>query len=144
MVRLHLNCQKDLLCHQLCLQRTSLEDELKYKMFTESEESTIIQMKVMRLAHLNAFRIPKIGLTGMVTWKIQMTAKAHSRHWIPYWPWQPHRGSGMPIAVGCMRRTKCSWSDSAYTEITETGWQGVSDGQWNWNKKDYGSVEKVE
>jgi len=26
---LHLNCQKDLLCHHLCLQRTSLEDELK-------------------------------------------------------------------------------------------------------------------
>jgi len=25
-----LNCRKDHLCHQLCLQRTSLEDELKY------------------------------------------------------------------------------------------------------------------
>jgi len=29
MVRLHSNCQKDHLCHHLCLQRTSLEDELK-------------------------------------------------------------------------------------------------------------------
>jgi hypothetical protein len=28
-VWLHLNCQKDHLCHHLCLQRTSLEDELK-------------------------------------------------------------------------------------------------------------------
>jgi hypothetical protein len=30
MVQLHLNCQKDHISHQLCLQRTSLEDELKY------------------------------------------------------------------------------------------------------------------
>ena len=30
MVRLHLHCQKVLLCHHLCLQRTSLEDELRY------------------------------------------------------------------------------------------------------------------
>jgi len=30
MVRLHSNCPKDLLFHHLCLQRTSLEDKLKY------------------------------------------------------------------------------------------------------------------
>jgi len=30
MVRLHLNCRKDYCCHQLCLQRNSQEDELKY------------------------------------------------------------------------------------------------------------------
>jgi len=37
MVRLHSNCQKDLLCHHLYLQRTSLEDKLKSLMSTESE-----------------------------------------------------------------------------------------------------------
>jgi len=26
---LHLNCRKDHICHQLCVQRTSLEDQLK-------------------------------------------------------------------------------------------------------------------
>jgi len=30
MVRLHSYCQKDLLCHHICLQRTSLEEELNY------------------------------------------------------------------------------------------------------------------
>jgi len=30
MVRRYLNCQKDLLCHQVSLQRTLLADELKY------------------------------------------------------------------------------------------------------------------
>jgi hypothetical protein len=29
-VRLHLNCRKSHLCHQLCPQKTSLEDKLKY------------------------------------------------------------------------------------------------------------------
>jgi len=29
-LRLNLNCRKDHLCHELCLQRTSVEDELKY------------------------------------------------------------------------------------------------------------------
>jgi hypothetical protein len=31
MVRLHLNSQKDLFCHQLYLQRAALEDELEYE-----------------------------------------------------------------------------------------------------------------
>jgi hypothetical protein len=30
MVQLQLNCQKDLLCHQLCKQKTSMEDKLNY------------------------------------------------------------------------------------------------------------------
>jgi len=67
MVQLHSNCQKDLLCHHLCLQRTSLEDELKYWMATKSEESTVIHSKVMRIAHLTAFRTLKIGPTRMGT-----------------------------------------------------------------------------
>jgi len=75
MVRLHLNCQKDLFCHHLCLQRTSLEDKVKYWMFAKSEVSTVIQSKVMRAEHLKAFRTLKIGLTGMGTEIIQLTVK---------------------------------------------------------------------
>jgi len=63
MVRLHLNCLKDHLCHQLCLQRTSLQDELKYQMSAESEEFTDVQPKLMKVVHLKAFRTPKVGLT---------------------------------------------------------------------------------
>jgi len=61
-VWLHLKYHKDLLCHHLCLQRTSLEDQLKYQMSAESEKSTIIWSKVMTIAHLKAFRTLKIGL----------------------------------------------------------------------------------
>jgi len=75
MVRLHWNCQKDHLCYQLGLQRTSLEDELKYYITTKSGESTFIQSKVMRMVHLNAFRTPKIGLARMATWIIQISGK---------------------------------------------------------------------
>jgi len=67
MVWLHVNGQKDLHCHNLCLQRTSLEDELKYWMSAKSEESTIIQPKLLRIAHLKAFRTLKIGLTALGT-----------------------------------------------------------------------------
>jgi hypothetical protein len=74
-VRLYLNCQKDLLCHQHCLQKTSLEDEHKYEMFAESDESTVIQSKVTRITHLTAFQTPKIGITGMGIWIVQMTPK---------------------------------------------------------------------
>jgi len=66
-VRLHLNYQNDLLCHHLSLQRTSLEDVLKYQMSAESDESTVIQSKVMRLSHLKAFRTLKIGFPGIGT-----------------------------------------------------------------------------
>jgi len=75
MVWLHLNFQKDHLCHQLFLQRTSLEDELKYFMSAKSDTSTVIQSKVMRVAHLNSFQTRKISLTRMVAWIIQTTVK---------------------------------------------------------------------
>jgi hypothetical protein len=42
-------------------------------MSDESGESTVIQLNVMRIAHLKAFRTLKTDLTGMGT-KIQMTA----------------------------------------------------------------------
>jgi hypothetical protein len=44
-------------------------------MSSESEESTIIQSGVMRIAHMKAFRSLKIGLTGTATSIIQMTVK---------------------------------------------------------------------
>jgi len=75
MVWVHLNCQKDHLCHQLWLQRTCLEDELGSWMSTESWESTVIQSKMSRIAHLKALQTLKIGWTGMVTSIIQMTAE---------------------------------------------------------------------
>jgi len=53
-VWLHLNCQKDFLCHGLTLQMTFLEAWLKYQMFAESEEWIVIQSKVMRIAHLQS------------------------------------------------------------------------------------------
>jgi hypothetical protein len=55
--------------------RTSQEDELKCKISAETEQSTIIQSKVTRIAQLKAFRTLKIGLTGMENWIIRMTAK---------------------------------------------------------------------
>jgi len=66
MVQLHLNCQKDHLGHQLCVQSTSLEDELKYEVFAQSGESTLIQSNMMRIAHLNVIRTPKICSTATV------------------------------------------------------------------------------
>jgi hypothetical protein len=44
-------------------------------MSAKSAKSTIIQSKVTRTAHLKAFWTQKIGLTGMGTYNIQMTAK---------------------------------------------------------------------
>jgi len=79
MVWLHSNCQKDLLCHHLCLQRTFLVDELKYEMSAKREESTVIQSKAMRIVHLKPFQILKIGLNGMGTSIIQMTVKTIGR-----------------------------------------------------------------
>jgi hypothetical protein len=63
MVRLHLNSQKDLLCHQLYLQRAALEDELEYEMFGVTEDSTVIQLKALPIAHQKAFWTPKIHVT---------------------------------------------------------------------------------
>jgi len=85
MVLLHLKCQKNLHCHHVCLQRTSLEDELKYWMSAESEESTVIQSQVMRIAHLKEFPTLRIDLTGMGSWIIGMTVKAiagRTSNWI--------------------------------------------------------------
>jgi len=52
MVWPHIHCRKNHLCHQLCLQRTSLEDELNYRMSAESNESTALLPKVMSIAQL--------------------------------------------------------------------------------------------
>jgi len=76
---LHLNCQKDHLCHQLCLQMICLEDKLKYWMSGKWQEWTVIQSKAVRLAHLKVFQTPDIGSTGMATWIIQLTAMTNVR-----------------------------------------------------------------
>jgi hypothetical protein len=60
-VWLHLNRDKAHLCYQLCLQRTSLEDELKSEIAAKSGESTVIQPKATRIAHLKPFQTPMIG-----------------------------------------------------------------------------------
>jgi hypothetical protein len=57
MVQLNLNCQKDYLCHKICLQITSVEDEPKYQISAKSEEWIVIQSKVMMVAHRKAFQI---------------------------------------------------------------------------------------
>ena len=44
-------------------------------MSVEYEESTVFQSKVMRIAHLKAFRTLMIGFTGMGTQIIQTTVK---------------------------------------------------------------------
>jgi len=46
-------------------------------------------------------------------------------------------------AAGCENRTKSSPIDSAHTEDKQTGWNGVDDGQCNWNKAELGSEGKV-
>ena len=75
MEQIHLHCGNDHLCHQLCLKMTSLEDEFKYSMSAKSSESTVIRWRVMRIVNGKAFRIQKIGSTGMATRMIPMTAK---------------------------------------------------------------------
>jgi len=49
----------------------------------------------------------------------------------------------MPRAAGCERRGKCSQIDSAYTEVKDSGWKGVDDGECNRNDEAKGSEEKV-
>jgi len=75
MVRLHWNCRTNHLCNQLCLQRISLEDELKYWMSAESNDSIAILPQLTSIVHLNAFQTQKSGLNGMGIWILQMTAK---------------------------------------------------------------------
>jgi hypothetical protein len=48
-------------------------------MSTESNESTTILLKVMRIAHLKAFQTLKIGLTELGSWIIQTTVKMTGR-----------------------------------------------------------------
>jgi len=48
-------------------------------MSAEYEESNAIWPKVMRTVNLKATWTQKIGLTGMVAWIIQMTAKMTGR-----------------------------------------------------------------
>jgi hypothetical protein len=50
----------------------------------------------------------------------------------------------MPTAVGGEHHAKCSRIESAYTEVKETGGEGVGGGQCNRNKKEQRSEEKVE
>jgi len=57
-------------------------------MSAESNKSTTILPKVMRIVHLNSFPTQKIGLTGIGTWIIQMTAKTIGRQTMnQIWNW---------------------------------------------------------
>ena len=57
-------------------------------MCAELNELTAIQPKVMRIAHLKAFQTPTIGLTGMGTWIVQMSAKTTGRQTMDQiWNW---------------------------------------------------------
>jgi hypothetical protein len=57
-------------------------------MSTESNESTAILLKVMWIAHLTPFQIPKIGFTGMETWIIQRAVKITGRQTMnQIWDW---------------------------------------------------------
>jgi hypothetical protein len=82
LVQLHLNRQKGNLSHELCLQRTSMEDERKYLTSAESPESTVIHPKVMRITHPKVFPTPKNGLTGMVIWTTTTRAMTNDRQMI--------------------------------------------------------------
>jgi pyridoxal biosynthesis lyase PdxS len=53
----------------------SLEDELKFRMSDKSKQLTAILLKVMRIVHLKSFQTPKIGITGMRTWVIQIRVR---------------------------------------------------------------------
>jgi len=89
MVHLHLQQQKDHHCHLLCLQRTSLEDELKYWISAKSKESAVIQPKVFRIAHQKDFPTLDIGFTAMVIWIFQLRVKVTAMHimnWIRSYP----------------------------------------------------------
>jgi hypothetical protein len=40
-----------------------MEDELEYEMISETEDSTVIQLKALPIAHQKAFWTPKIRVT---------------------------------------------------------------------------------
>jgi len=71
---LHSNSHIDILCQHRYLQTSSLEHELKYEISAKSKESTVIQTKVIRIAQLKLFRTLTIGLTGIGTWILQISA----------------------------------------------------------------------
>jgi hypothetical protein len=57
-------------------------------MYAESNQSTAILPTVMTIEHLKALQTPKIDLTGMGTWIIQMTAKTTERQTMnQIWNW---------------------------------------------------------
>jgi len=57
-------------------------------MYAESNQSTTILRKVMTIEHLKALQTPKIALTGMGSWIIQMTAKTTERQTLnQIWNW---------------------------------------------------------
>jgi len=101
-VQLHSNCWKYHLRHQLCLLRTSLESKINYSTFTESNELTIISLKVIRIVHLTVLWPPEIGLT---TWWFGQS-KCKQRRLEGRWCLQPrawwcHWGSGHSWVVEC-------------------------------------------
>ena len=143
MVWLHWNRRKDHRCHQLCLQRNLLEEELKYWMFTEYRESTIIQSEVMTTVHPTAFPTLTIRSTGTVTWIIQIERRPlWGRQWIRCRARQLLRGSGIPWAAGCVCRSKCALIHSANREVEEKDWKAVGDGQCYQNQEDQGKQKK--
>jgi hypothetical protein len=66
-------------------------------MSIESEESTIIHLEVMRIAHLKALQTLQIGLTEFATEMIQMTAMTIAQ-WIMNQIWTKRFASGIRIA----------------------------------------------
>jgi len=109
MVQLHLNCLNDHLCHQLCLQGTSLGDKLKYELSAESEDSTLIRWKATKIAHLIAFLTTIICLTGMATWIIQITAKTMA--------WQIFKLIKSKGMASRIQNAQSSWDMSAVPNV---------------------------
>jgi hypothetical protein len=73
-------------------------------MFAESDETTAILPRVMRIVHQKAFQTPQFGLTGVGIWIIQMIARTAGKQTInPIWNWtnavriQKPRSSGMSV-----------------------------------------------
>jgi len=79
MVLLHFNCTNDHLCHQICLQRSTLEDEHQYWISAKWKESMVIHPDMMRIAHHTALLTLWIGLIGMVIWIIDARPKTNVR-----------------------------------------------------------------
>lgn len=78
-VLLHLDGRKDLLYHQGCLERISLDVELTLPMLADSEDSTTIQSKAITTAHLNLFGTQQIRFPSKGSWIIELKAKTIAR-----------------------------------------------------------------